>query len=573
MTNPMRLAEGDRMTLRVVTDKATYTRTVEFTDGHPLTLTEGDMSIFNMDMGEAKVEEHPLLFKRATSVKDGGVYLLAAEGMMATPITAAYDYIQVVEGDADGDGIIEQTSLDNAYTLEAVSGGYAIKQCYDNRYLYMKGTYNSFNMTASAIDGYEWSIKPNTDGTFTITNTLKSKFIQYSTQHTSFGCYADKKSYGVMPMLYELTSYVAPPPVSKPEPKLSELYVEWDGSKAQCGCVVDNPEYIAGDVHFSFVSEDAANVDVVYDVEGVQTSAYVEDVVLQADESYVVTAWCESVSGEIVESESATLFTATTSGDIEASGSWLELPAVRTDGRYPKAKEYKVMSGGERNYTHYYDTNTYTTLWVAYPIEAKHMGSISRPDNWSLHPDIAQSDQVNLCSRSYANTYVRGHLIPNASRNGIREMQLQTFYVTNSVPQIHDNFNSGIWQKLEAAIQSIGERETVYVVTGVAFEKMGETKTINYTKAKDDTKNVPVPNYFYKVVLKVVTNGSGQVTDASTVGFWFENKAYSDSTYSNYTVSVDQIEQWTGFDYFVNLPDSVESVAERNSSWSTFSAF
>ena len=103
-------------------------------------------------------------------------------------------------------------------------------------------------------------------------------------------------------------------------------------------------------------------------------------------------------------------------------------------------------------------------------------------------------------------------------------MQTQTFYVTNSVPQIQDNFNGGIWQSLEAALQSEAMSETIYIVTGVAFAKEGETKTIKYTTAKDDTKRVPVPNYFYKVVLKVKTNSSGVVTSASTVGFWFRSE-------------------------------------------------
>lgn len=150
---------------------------------------------------------------------------------------------------------------------------------------------------------------------------------------------------------------------------------------------------------------------------------------------------------------------------------------------------------------------------------------------------------------------------------------MQTFYVTNSAPQIHTNFNSGIWQTLEAALQSVAMNETIYIVTGVAFEKLGESKTITYTTAKDDTKRVPIPNYFYKVVLKVATNSSGVVTSASTVGFWFENKAYSTTTYSNYAVTVDQIEAWTGFDFFPNLPDTVETTAEKNSSWSTFKSF
>jgi endonuclease G len=150
-------------------------------------------------------------------------------------------------------------------------------------------------------------------------------------------------------------------------------------------------------------------------------------------------------------------------------------------------------------------------------------------------------------------------------------MQLQTFYVTNSVPQIHTNFNSGIWQNLEAAVQGVGEREKIYVVTGVAFNKVGESRSISYTTAKDDTKQVPIPNYFYKVVLRVKYDALGNISDARSVGFWFENKRYTD-TYTNYAVSVDNIESWTGFDFFANLPDGVETTAEKNSSWSTFTA-
>lgn len=245
------------------------------------------------------------------------------------------------------------------------------------------------------------------------------------------------------------------------------------------------------------------------------------------------------------------------------------MPAVRTDNRYPNATEVKVSANGERNYTHYYDTDTYTSLWVAYPLESKHMGSLSRPETWSFNPQIDVKYQVDLRSHSYTDSdmHVRGHLIPNASRNGIRAMQEQTFYVTNSVPQVHTNFNSGIWQTLEAAIQGKAKNQTLYIVTGVAFNKVGETKTVEYTTAKDDTKQVPIPNYFYKVVLSATTDSSGTVTSAKCVGFWFENKAYSGTGYANYAVSVDQIEEWTGFDFFPNLPDSIEKSVETNTNF------
>ena len=262
--------------------------------------------------------------------------------------------------------------------------------------------------------------------------------------------------------------------------------------------------------------------------------------------------------------------------------SWLEMPAVEGASYSDGVKIWSVTTSGyDRNYTIAYDTQKYATYWVAYPLNSGHMGSLSRPDDWTYDTTAnapATSTQVNLCSRSYT-TYnngaghSKGHLIPNASRNGVKALQLQTFFVTNSVPQIHNNFNDGVWSSLEGALQSIAKKEEIYIVTGTSFAKVGENKTISYTKATDDTKQVPVPNYFYKVVLKVDKNSAGVVTSASTIGFWFENKAYTDKTYSNYTVSVDQIETWTGLDFFVNLPDSVENSAESNTSWNTFSSF
>lgn len=215
-----------------------------------------------------------------------------------------------------------------------------------------------------------------------------------------------------------------------------------------------------------------------------------------------------------------------------------------------------------------------TPMWTSYPLNSGHMGSLSRPSNWEYNPDIEINCQINVTEGSYAGgTYSRGHMCPNASRNGNSTMQKQTFYVTNQVPQIQNNFNSGIWSNLEAAIQTIGKTEEIYVVTGVAFNKPGENKTIaTISPNKDSSQDCYIPNYFYKAVLRVQKSGS-TVTNASTIAFWFEHKTYNDS-YTNYTISVDQLEAWTGFDFFVNLPDSIERTAEsKNTTWSQFQAF
>ena len=237
---------------------------------------------------------------------------------------------------------------------------------------------------------------------------------------------------------------------------------------------------------------------------------------------------------------------------------WLELPS-KTDGAQYITNT--LRAGGERNYTHLYDTKMYTSLWTAYPLYASAMGSLKRPDDWSKNPNIDEKYQINLWDGSYGvDGYSRGHMIPNGSRNGIRAMQLQTFYATNSVPQRQDYFNGSIWAKLENALQGMtSSTDTVYVVTGVAFQKVGGSETVKYIKPAKDSKQCPVPNYFYKVALKVKRSGSA-ITDACAVGVWMEHRDYdSGETYSQFTVTVDQIEEWLGLNFFTNLPEGLQT--------------
>ena len=239
-----------------------------------------------------------------------------------------------------------------------------------------------------------------------------------------------------------------------------------------------------------------------------------------------------------------------------------------------------------RNYSYNYDTDTYSSLWVAYPLYAETMGG-TRHESWAADPNVPQDEQINTWSSSYGvnvgstskegydsslNYYSRGHQVPDADRRGNSVMQAQTYYATNMTPQIQNGFNGGIWSNLEDAVRAaVPAGDTLYVATGPAFRKVGETKDVTWILPKNETvKTCPVPNYYWKVLLKVQRDSDGKVTSASSIGFWFEHKAYSIDSYVNYAVSVDQIEQWTGFDFFVNLPDAVEAVAEANDSWTAF---
>ena len=300
---------------------------------------------------------------------------------------------------------------------------------------------------------------------------------------------------------------------------------------------------------------------------------------LTPDTKYYWWAWVE-VNGTKYYTASKQFTTeAAVSTTPVVDATWLELPAAMDGTDYENATVWTVKDGSTRNYTIAYDTSKYATYWVAYNLKASHMGSLERPTKWTYDYSTgapATSKQVNV-DNTYAtynngDGHAKGHLIPNASRNGDEEMQAQTFYYTNSVPQWQNGFNSGMWSALENALQDIAQGEEIFVVTGTSFNKGTTTKAISYTSTPSDSgKSVPIPNYFYKVVLKV--NSTSSPTSAKAIGFWFENKSYSNSEYSSYAVSVDQIEEWTGMNFFVNLSDSIEETAESNSSWSSFQSF
>lgn len=249
---------------------------------------------------------------------------------------------------------------------------------------------------------------------------------------------------------------------------------------------------------------------------------------------------------------------------------WLELASIKEDGtRYVVNTTY---AGEKRNYTVFYDTEMMAPLWTAYPLNNSHMSS-GRINTWTFNPSISEDRQIQVCDGSYSiENYARGHMCPNGSRNNNETMQQQTFYVTNQVPQIHNGFNNGIWKNLESAVQTLGKNEEIFVTTGVSFRKGNETPQIQYiSPAKHPDQQVPIPPYFYKLVLRV-KYVAASVTDASCTAFWFEHKAYeSGDDFDNYRKSVDQVEEWTGFDFFVNLPDEIENVAEaKNISWEQF---
>lgn len=139
-------------------------------------------------------------YRKVNEVSEGYFLIAAnADGVMkvAQTNTKNYGYLYVVDAtDSNSQIALEEG---NEFKFTAVDGGYTIQQA-DGRYLYQKGTFNSFNFSDSRIDGDVFTVTPNADGTFKITNVAMQKYMQYSTQYSSYGSYSTES--GIMPSLY-----------------------------------------------------------------------------------------------------------------------------------------------------------------------------------------------------------------------------------------------------------------------------------------------------------------------------------------------------------------------------------
>ena len=494
-------------------------------------------------------------------------------------------------------GFIVMDNLDDAFIFAGTNNSSITIQQSDGKFWYQSGNYTSISIGDSISSDSYYTITRNDDGTFKILNNTTKRYLQYSTSYETFGSYTNVS--GIVPTLYRLVD----PDMVQAQVSLTTL----DASGINSSSAVLNASYSG------LFPLNVQNVGFYYGTSASDLSegVYVNDVFTtgsgaisaQIEALAEKTTYYFQVTMQVYDPVSKTYkefkgngmsFTTSEAAPVTKWKGWLELPANTLTADNYIYDEQKV--GTARNYTMSYDTQTYAAMWVAYPLYSATIGSSdtwSRPSDWSYNGHFDSDYQVNITSRSYgvswtddygSELYARGHQIPNADRNnkGVSsDFQRQTFLVTNSTPQIQNRFNGSIWSSLENGVRDVAQgTDTLYVITGPVFQKVGETKTIKYITPQDDTeKSVPVPNYYWKALLKVKWSGK-TVTDAMAIGFWYEHKSYplkESYSKSDYVVSIEDIENWTGLDLFVNLPgdkdSGIEKDAQANTSWSDFQSF
>lgn len=219
----------------------------------------------------------------------------------------------------------------------------------------------------------------------------------------------------------------------------------------------------------------------------------------------------------------------------------VELPAHHT------ADDEKLLSYCGFNVS--YNTKRKVPNWVAYELTAEETrGKLARK-GYFFQPDPTLSDDEVAITRDYSKSgYSRGHLAPAGDMKWDDCALRSCFYLTNICPQNRE-MNAGCWEKLESKCRHWARQKErgLYIICGPIF-KPTEEKTIG-------TNKVSVPFAFFKAVVQK------RGDTYKGIAFIMPNKEIK-LPLSYFALSIDALEEITGFDFFHNLPDDLEDAIE-----------
>ena len=577
---PFSAGSGDELTISVNNYEKTITLTKD------VSFTAGKIKKVGFTYDYTPPVFVPAEFELATSIAPGDEIIVASGTVGEVKVMKQYEsgnnYKQV---DATASsGKITSSEQMAILTVGMVDGAYTFLDARQGLYLNATGTTSDNHLkTSTTVDAYAKFSVSFSDDAAVVTCTGKNarNILRYNSGSSLFSCYTS----GQQPVyIYKKAAAssgdgtitgISSAEVSASGAKLSASFTGVTTSPAP-----QNAGFRIGTTSSDLNLQTVYTTDLLDSADGSFTAGVSS---LSPSKTYYyqafMTVWDGSAYKEIVSEIKS--FTTEAQGALAPAG-WLELPALNGDEDfYGNFYGSGTRVGTNRNYSYNYSYSWYASLWVAYPLSGTHKSGSASTSSWNYNPDIDEARQVSVTSSSYgtvynAGTYARGHQCPSASRKSDNTMNKQTYYVTNQTPQIQTKFNDGIWNALENAERSLvsSASDTVYVVTGPAYRKVGGSEEITYlSSTSGNPSSLAVPNYYWKAFLKVKWSGSGEnrkVSSATAIAFWFEHKVYNDAQYTQYAVSVDQVEQWTGFDLFANLPDNLEASAESNASWDTF---
>ncbi len=194
--------------------------------------------------------------------------------------------------------------------------------------------------------------------------------------------------------------------------------------------------------------------------------------------------------------------------------------------------------------------------WVAWHLVDDDLGEVDRSDAFHTDDELPLGI-YHVKPDDYAHSGLdRGHLCPSADRTSDVASNALTFLMTNMHPQ-EPALNRVTWKALEVYERKLvtAEHKSIFIVAGGLFS----------TDPRSLGHGIAVPSAEYKII--VVLEDGQDVDDVTAnthvIAVIMPNTATVKSKpWTSYLVTVDEVEERTGYDFLSAVPDDVEDALE-----------
>lgn len=211
------------------------------------------------------------------------------------------------------------------------------------------------------------------------------------------------------------------------------------------------------------------------------------------------------------------------------------------DGRFylPKGGDGQLI-----HHTHYslsYNEKWEQAEWVAYTLTKGELSGKRVKREKRFRPDYDVRTR-SAYHRDYTNSgFTRGHLAPAGDMSFDKVAMEESFYMSNMSPQTRP-FNNGIWRELEETTRDWARSKgELVIVSGPLFHDK------SYDVIGDN--RVAVPHAFFKILLYKRDGKAGE-----SIAFNIPHET-SEKHLENYIVSINEIEELVGLNFFDDLFD------------------
>lgn len=139
--------------------------------------------------------------------------------------------------------------------------------------------------------------------------------------------------------------------------------------------------------------------------------------------------------------------------------------------RYARPGEHDADIVCHTKYVLSHNGESKTPDWVLEHLTKSQFGKHTRP-KLKFRPDPDLPEDKRAVDADYRNSkFDRGHQAPSADFSGNPDWMVESFFLSNIVPQVGAGFNRGIWKNLEDIVRDliVDNRSELYVITGPVY--------------------------------------------------------------------------------------------------------